>query len=108
MPFFSLVVVLQFVIFFSFDVQSVVKPLSFPESILYKSTAGRYRPVRVADGPITARCRFIKNASWVVSRFHHTELVSLLSPTPPHRHRLFEEKRGDMIFGFQWLVMRSA
>ena len=36
-----------------------------PVSILYKSTAGRYRPVRVADGPITARCRLIKNASWV-------------------------------------------
>ena len=33
-----------------------------PASILYKSTAGRYRPVRVADGPIAARCRFIKNA----------------------------------------------
>ena len=30
-----------------------------PVSILHKSTAGRYRPVRVADGPITARCRFI-------------------------------------------------
>ena len=39
----------------------------YPASILYKSTAGRYRPVRVADGPITARCRFIKNASWVLS-----------------------------------------
>ena len=35
-----------------------------PVSILYKSIAGRYRPVRVADGPITARYRFIKNASW--------------------------------------------
>ena len=35
-----------------------------PVSILHKSIAGRYRPVRVADGPITARCRFIKNASW--------------------------------------------
>ena len=34
-----------------------------PVSILYKSTAGRYQPVRVADGPITARYRFIKNAS---------------------------------------------
>ena len=34
-----------------------------PVSILYKSIAGRYRPVRVADGPITARYRFIKNAS---------------------------------------------
>ena len=26
----------------------------FPVSILYKSISGRYRPVRVADGPITA------------------------------------------------------
>ena len=38
--------------------------LIIPVSILYESIAGRYRPVRVADGPITARCRFIKNASW--------------------------------------------
>ena len=37
----------------------------FQVSILYKSIAGRYRPVRVADGPITARYRFIKNACWV-------------------------------------------
>ena len=42
-----------------------------PVSILYKSTAGRYRPVRVADGPITARCRFIKNASWVCVKTLH-------------------------------------
>ena len=35
-----------------------------PVSILHKFIAGCYRPVRVADGPITARCRFIKNASW--------------------------------------------
>ena len=41
---------------------------NIPVSILYKSIAGRYRPVRVADGPITARCRFIKNASWDVSK----------------------------------------
>ena len=34
-----------------------------PVSILYKSIVGRYRPVRVADGPITARYRFVKNAS---------------------------------------------
>ena len=38
---------------------------SIPVSILHKSTEGRYRPVRVADGPRTARCRSIKNASWV-------------------------------------------
>ena len=35
-----------------------------PASILYKSIAGRYRPVSYPDGPITARCRFIKNAYW--------------------------------------------
>ena len=32
--------------------------------ILYKSIAGRYRPVKVTDGPIKARYRFIKNAYW--------------------------------------------
>ena len=44
----------------------------YPVSILYKSIAGRYRPVRVADGPITARYRFIKNAYWVhiIRKFH--------------------------------------
>ena len=35
-----------------------------PVSILHKSITGHYRPVRIADGPITARYRFIKNASW--------------------------------------------
>ena len=34
-----------------------------PVSIL-KSIAGRYRLVRVADVPIRARYRFIKNAYW--------------------------------------------
>ena len=29
-----------------------------PASILRKSTSGRHRPVRVADGPMTARYRF--------------------------------------------------
>ena len=37
---------------------------SSPVSVLHKSIAGRYRPVRVADGPITARYRFMENASW--------------------------------------------
>ena len=36
----------------------------YPASILYKSTAGRYRPVSYPDGPISARYRFIKNAYW--------------------------------------------
>ena len=36
-----------------------------PVSIINKYIAGRRRPVGVADGPIKARCRFIKNAaSW--------------------------------------------
>ena len=39
---------------------------SIPVSILCKSIADRYRPVRVADWPIKARYRFIKNASWDV------------------------------------------
>ena len=35
--------------------QNIVCPASF----LYKSTAGRYRPVSYPDGPITARYRFM-------------------------------------------------
>ena len=46
--------------------------LIFPVYILYKSIAGRYLPVRVADGPIIARYRFTKNASWVVACLFHT------------------------------------
>ena len=38
--------------------------LACPASILYKSTASRYRPVSYPDGPITARYRIIKNANW--------------------------------------------
>ena len=34
-------------------------------SILHKSISGRYRPVSVGDGPLAARCRFIKNAGLV-------------------------------------------
>ena len=30
----------------------------YPVSILRKSISGRHRPVRVADGSMTARCRF--------------------------------------------------
>ena len=39
-----------------------------PAGILYKSIAGRYRPVSYPDGPITARYRFIKNASWELTQ----------------------------------------
>ena len=37
-----------------------------PVSVLRKSISGRHRPVRLADGPMTARCRFTKNSSWVI------------------------------------------
>ena len=49
-----------------------------PVSILYKSIAGRYRPVRVADGPITARYRFIKNANLyksIAGRYRHVRVA---------------------------------
>ena len=49
-------------------------------SILHKSIAGRYRPVRVADGPITARCRFIKNDSWAGI----SSCLNTLFPLSPH------------------------
>ena len=38
----------------------------FPVSILYKSIAGCYRSVSIADGPITDRYRLIKKAYWVM------------------------------------------
>ena len=43
-----------------------------PVSILYKSITGRYRPGRVADGPIMARYRFVKNASWERYTYYFT------------------------------------
>ena len=46
----------------------IARTANTPVKILHKSITGRYRPVRLADGPITARCRFIKNASWVQYR----------------------------------------
>ena len=50
----------------SFSTQlSIHSVVIYPASILYKSIAGRYRPVSYPDGPITARYRFIKNAYWV-------------------------------------------
>ena len=38
--------------------QAITKTYSNPVSILRKSISGRHRPVRVADGPMAARCRF--------------------------------------------------
>ena len=61
----------------------------YSASILYKSIAGLYRPVRVADGPITALYRFIKNASWVISTSYRPFLFSVkqvhnFDPCKPH------------------------
>ena len=47
-------------------------------SILHKSIAGRDRPVIVADGPITAPCRFIKNSSLGAGLGHRCPYVSLV------------------------------
>ena len=63
-----------------------------PVSILYKSIAGCYRPVSYPDGPITARYRFIKNASWVyvprvsgsVKNPHNNNTTSSMIPNYIH------------------------
>ena len=55
----------------------------FPVGILYKFIAGRYRPVRVTDGPITARYRFIKNASWVVLEMSELNANSVVPDQTP-------------------------
>ena len=55
--------------------------INFPASILYKSTAGRYRPVSYPDGPITARCRFMQNTYWnlhpCLSKIRPVEILML-------------------------------
>ena len=48
---------------------------SHPVSILHKSMAGHYRPVKIADEPITARCRFMKKASWDNFSFKTSETM---------------------------------
>ena len=52
-------VLLLYYFFLCSSVRLTFSPLLyFPVSILRKSISGRHRPVRVADGPMTARCRF--------------------------------------------------
>ena len=51
-------------VYFFFQPNDIVAENITPASILYKSIAGRYRPVSYPDGPITVRYRFIKNAYW--------------------------------------------
>ena len=54
-------------VLFVFVASQFIQRKVSPVSILYKSIAGRYRPVSYPDWPITACYRFIKNASWVCS-----------------------------------------
>ena len=77
-----------------------------PVSILHKSIAGCYRPVREADGPITARYRFMKNASWVVVTFKTTEMfkcfkeISRIASSPSVQfltHYTFAERGSNII-----------
>ena len=56
----------------------------YPVSILYKSIAGHNRPIRVADGPTSARYRFIKNASSVDSAIHLIWVFIMSSNEFPH------------------------
>ena len=78
----------------------------FPVSILYKSIAGRYRPVRVADGPITVRYRFIKNASWVclfMSSTFQSNMALVLSLFLPHLFFRYNSKAMSRGIGISCL-----
>ena len=66
-----------------------------PVSILQKSTAGRYRPVRVADGLITARCSFIKNASWEPPRKAQTVYTV---------HFGLQDGLQEVILNYRWVL----
>ena len=65
-----------------------------PVSILYKSIVGRYRPVRVADGPITARYRFIKNASWEWGRQPLKKMTTTLASQHENSKQTGQPYRG--------------
>ena len=56
---------IYFTPYLPYIIYSIRTTHTLPASILYKSIAGRYRPVSYPDGPITARYRFIKNASYL-------------------------------------------
>ena len=60
-------------------------------SILYKAIVCHYQPVRVADGLITARYTFIKNAGWEV---HYPERLMCSVP------KLLIKTATDVIFFF--------
>ena len=60
----------------------ILSLINIPVSILYKSTAGRYRPVSYPDGPITARYRFIKNAYWDLPGHNEVYERRLRRPAP--------------------------
>ena len=58
-----------------------------PASILYKSIAGRYRPVSYPDGPITARYRFIKDVYCVACLFVVLRFYGSVNPIESCRAR---------------------
>ena len=62
-------------------------------SILHKSIVGGFRPVRVADGPIMARCRFIKNAIWEHCAFIEIEAI----PRSTHNLCVHAEIRKNVL-----------
>ena len=67
------------------SVDAEIQEHIIPASILYKSKAGRYRPVSYPDGPITARYRFIKNAYWDNSAASSEKKL----PSNMHKMRIF-------------------
>ena len=67
---------------FSFKKKKKKERNNNPVSILRKSISGRHRPVRVADGPMTARCRFTKNASWETTLIMLSGATRVITPEP--------------------------
>ena len=97
------ILTLQFVSFFQLTFMFIFIWLmyernKFPASIIYKSIAGRHRPVRVADGPITARYRFMNNASrFGINPFSPIDRSNILQ-TEAILMRLFMMSRLNKIY----------
>ena len=77
-------------------------------SILQKYTAGRYWPVRVADGPITARDRFIKNAGWALRIYIYICASSVSKAFKEIKHIFAITTKGDNICGLFFFVFFSV
>ena len=88
-----------------------------PASILYKSIAGRYRPVSYPDESITARYIFIKDVCWVMwdttSHYYTVNCIQTCQRGPSGCHIVGFQKAFDkvartrLLYKLEYYVVRG-